>query len=247
MSARQSKQAVARESRSASHPLSLREVVGVLRRYYGPPTGPVTTDPFELILWENVAYLATPSRRREAFEELKRTVGTLPAVIQKTRLSALERVTARGILKRSFAAKLRECARIVVEDFGGNLDAAISRPADEAKRALRTFPGIGEPGAEKILLFSGRQGLLAPDSNGLRVLARLGLVSEEKSYARMYAAGRRLGEELGSNPSVLQEAHLLLQQHGQTICKRTRPRCEVCPLAATCEYARRGAMAVPKQ
>jgi endonuclease III len=168
-------------------------------------------------------------------------------VIEKARLSVLERVTARGILNRSFAAKLRECARIAVDDFGGNLDAAISRPVDEAKRALRTFPGIGEPGAEKILLFSGRQGLLAPDSNGLRVLGRLGLVNEEKSYARLYDAGRRVGQELGSNPSVLQEAHLLLQQHGQTLCKRTRPRCEVCPLAPNCAYARRGPSAVRNQ
>jgi endonuclease III len=218
--------------------LTLGEVVKVLRAHYGPPTPLPTADPFELILWENVAYLAPPARRREAFEQLKRTVGTTPADILRAEQTALERVTAQGILKSTFAAKLRECAIIAVNDFGGDLGAAIRGPLDKAKRALRSFPGIGEPGAEKILLFSGQQALLAPDSNGLRVLLRLGLVPEEKSYSRMYAASRQVAKHLPAEPSVMQEAHLLLQQHGQTLCKRGVPLCEACPIAPECAYAR---------
>ena len=218
--------------------LNLREAVKVLREHYGPPAGPPTDDPFELVLWENVAYLAPRARRREAFEQLKSTVGTAPALILAAKQSALERVTARGILKSTFAAKLRECASIAVNDFGGDLGAAIRRPLDAAKRALRLFPGIGEPGAEKILLFTGQHALLAPDSNGLRVLVRLGLVRDEKSYARTYAASRQVAKDLPTEPSLMQQAHLLLQQHGQTLCKRGVPRCGECPLAAACAHAR---------
>ena len=39
-------------------PLTLREGVKMLKKHYGPPALPATTEPFELILWENVAYLA---------------------------------------------------------------------------------------------------------------------------------------------------------------------------------------------
>ena len=152
--------------------LTLREAVEVLKDHYGPPTPLPTVDPFELILWENVAYLAPPARRRQAFELLRRTVGTAPAVILTAKHATLERVTAQGILKSTFGAKLRECASIAVNEFGGDLGAAIQGPVDMAKRALRSFPGIGETGAEKILLFTGQQALVAPDSNGLRVLVR---------------------------------------------------------------------------
>ena len=48
------------------------------------------------------------------------------------------------------------------------------------------FPMIGEPGAEKILLFSGVLAVLALDSNGVRVLVRLGVGEERKSYAATY-------------------------------------------------------------
>jgi endonuclease III len=218
--------------------LDLRQAVDALSAHYGPPTMLPTADPFELILWENVAYLATPARRREAFELLERTVGTSPADILTAEQSVLERVTARGILKSPSVEKLRECARIAIDEFGGDLGTAIRGPLDTAKRALRSFPGIGEPGAEKILLFTGRQALLAPESNGLRVLVRLGLVREEKSYSRTYAASRQVAMKPPADPTAMQQAHLLLQQHGQTLCKRGVPRCAECPLATACAHAR---------
>jgi endonuclease III len=217
--------------------VTLAEAVRTLCQYYGRPELLPTAEPFELILWENVAYLASPSRRREAFDQLKRAVGTTPEAILTAKRAALERVTSVGILKSTFAEKLRRCAEIAIEHFGGDLSQVIREPVDTAKRALRRFPGIGEPGAEKILLFTGQQPLLAPDSNGLRVLVRLGLVQEEKTYARAYAASRQVARELPLKPRVMQEAHLLLQQHGQTLCKRTAPKCASCPLDLVCAYS----------
>ena len=218
--------------------LTLRQAVRVLRRHHGAPEPPPSADPFELILWENVAYLALPARRREAFELLQSTIGTNPQAILSAKRQALETVTSRGILKATFAAKLRECARIAIDEFGGDLGAVVRLPLDRAKRALRLFPGIGEPGAEKILLFAGRKALLAPDSNALRVLVRLGLVAEGTSYARTYAAARAAAEAVSADPPFLQEAHQQLQRHGQSLCRRRAPRCTECPLARECAYAR---------
>src|SRR4029453_7726859 len=94
--------------------LSLRKAIRMLKKHYGAPALLPTTDPFELILWENVVYLASPSRRREAFEELKRLVGTSPDAILSASTDALESVTSRGVLKNTFAVRLRECALIAV-------------------------------------------------------------------------------------------------------------------------------------
>jgi endonuclease III len=115
--------------------------------------------------------------------------------------------------------------------------AALAGPLKGAKRALRRFPGIGEPGAEKILLFAGRAAPLALESNGLRVLVRLGLVREESSYTRTWAGSRDLGARLGDDPRRVEEAHLLLKRHGETLCRSSRPRCDECPLRARCAFA----------
>ncbi len=76
---------------------------------------------------------------------------------------------------RSVVEKLREAARIALDDFAGGLDGIVREPVPNAKKALRKFPGIGEPGAEKVLLFRGRHPTLGPESNALGVLGRLGV------------------------------------------------------------------------
>jgi len=221
--------------------LRLREAVLLLKRHHGSPEALPTADPFELVLLENVAYLAPPARRHQAFAELRSTIGTEPRAILAAPREALLRVTQRGILKGTFAAKLRECARIAIEECGGDLSAAIRAEPAKARRTLRRFPGIGEPGADKVLLFSGLATGLAPESNALRVLVRLGLLEEQDSYARTYAASRRVEWDGPASPKLMQEAHLLLKQHGQTLCRNRQPRCAACPLAGRCAYARAAA------
>ncbi len=223
----------------AKRGLSLPTIIEELARVHGPPPAPFPTIAFEIVLWENVAYLANDERRRRAFDTLKTIVGTKPREIAAASPAKLRRVTEHGILADLFSTKLQLAAEIVLDRFGGDLDSVMGRPIAEAKRALRMLPGIGEPGAEKILLFTGRQAFLAPDSNALRVLVRIGLVPEQKSYAATYKDARRLAEEqLGSDRKSHLDAHQLLRAHGQEICRRTNPRCEACPLSGRCEFAR---------
>jgi hypothetical protein len=54
------------------------KLVDKLQQHYGAPLPPPSTDPVELIIWENIAYLANDKRRAEAFAILKRTIGTRP-------------------------------------------------------------------------------------------------------------------------------------------------------------------------
>lgn len=215
----------------------LASVIAALRRHHGAAPPPASRDAFELVLWENVAYLANDDKRREAFQALRDEVGLAPAAILAAKDSALRRVTARGILKETFADKLRKCARLAQEEFAGGLDAALDGPLPAAKKALRRFPGIGEPGAEKILLFTGRHALLAPESNGLRVLVRVGLVADGGSYAKTWAASRPLSAQLKGDVAATQEAHLLLRLHGRTLCKDRAPACDACPLRRSCSFA----------
>ena len=220
-------------------PTPLKAAVAKLRKFYGPPAAVFPTDPFQQVLWENVAYLADDAHRRAAFIRLKQDVGLAPEDILGATKAQLRAVTSHGILPDTFVDKLRTAARILIGDFDGTLAAVVRRPLAEAKRALRKFPGIGEPGAEKILLFSGRQPLLAPDSNALRVVQRLGVAPALKSYSASYAAAREISAiQLGRGIRTLQAAHQLLRRHGREICKASRPACVRCPLAPSCAFVK---------
>jgi endonuclease-3 len=215
----------------------LAQVLEQLEAHYGQPKMPRLSGPWEMVLWENVAYLADDDRRREAFQTLKKQVGTEPAQILSAPDDALLEVTRHGILADQFARKLRQCAQIVLEEFDGDLRPVLKLPFAKAKKALQRFPGIGAPGAEKILLFTRRYPILALDSNGLRVLLRLGFGQEKKSYSTTYRLIQESVEPgVEVNCSWLIQAHLLLRHHGQELCKRAKPECRKCPLASDCEF-----------
>jgi endonuclease III len=217
--------------------LALPEVVDHLAGMYGEPMLPPARPLFELVVWENVAYLVDDDARARAFETLRGDIGLTPEALLTVSDAALESVTGHGILAGQQAAKLREIARITRETFGGDVDAVRGLPLPRARRALMQFPSIGEPGAEKILLFGRVYPVLGLDSNGVRVLTRLGVVAEARSYSATYRGVQRLAQEYaGLGIEWLQRAHLLLRQHGQELCRRNRPACERCPLNADCAW-----------
>jgi endonuclease III len=215
------------------------KIVKQLEHRYGPPSPPVSRDPFELILYENIAYLVSDDRREKAFRELKKRVGLRPADILTAPLDQLAEITALGgIFPDLRARRLQESARMVRDKFGGNLRPVLALDPAKARKALQKFPVIGEPGADKILLFTGTIPSLAPESNGLRVLVRFGFVKEHKNYSTMYrGAQTALQNECGQECADLIAAHQLLKRHGQELCRRSAPRCEACPLRKTCPSA----------
>ena len=194
-------------------------MISALRKLYGKPKPPAVTDLFEQILWENVAYLASDADRAEAFAALEKTVGLEPRRILDAPLPRLLEAGSRGILPAGSAAKLREIAEIALEEFDGNLNSVLRLPLKDAKRALRKFPSIGEPAAEKILLFARAHPVFGLDSNALRSLVRLGFGREEKSYAATYrSAQEAVAPELPEDYDGLIEAAQLLRLHGQKLC-----------------------------
>ena len=70
--------------------LSLHDGVAVLKKHYGSPAPLPTADPFELILWENVAYLASPRRRHEVVQEQGSYSRTYAASRQVSVVSVLD-------------------------------------------------------------------------------------------------------------------------------------------------------------
>src|ERR1041385_5643913 len=124
---------------------NLEKVVARLARYYGPPAQPISDDPFELILLESVAYLATDERREAAFKLLRKLVGTKPPEILAASNDDLLRITKLGGIGAEMrAARLREIALIAMTEFGGDLRTALKLTPAKAKQALRKFPSIAD-------------------------------------------------------------------------------------------------------
>ena len=220
--------------------ITFSKLLDKLRQHYGAPAPPPSTDPLELIIWENIAYLANDKRRAEAFATLKQSIGTRPEQILAAEHSALAAIGKAGILPNVSAEKLLSIAKIAFEEFDSDLRSVLKKPLPQAKKALKRFPSIGDPGAEKILLLTRSYPVMALDSNGLRVLCRVGFAEEQKNYSATYRLVQdAIHEQLPRDCDSLIRAHQLLRKHGQELCKRSKPRCADCPLSDSCNYTRK--------
>ena len=220
--------------------ITFSKLVDKLQQHYGSPAPPPSTDPLELIIWENVAYLASDKRRAEAFVTLKQTIGTRPEQILAAKHSVLASIGKAGILPDVSAEKLLSIAKIAFEEFDSDLRSVLKKPLPQAKKALKRFPSIGDPGAEKILLLTRSHPVMALDSNGLRVLCRVGFAEEQKSYPATYRLVLdAIHGQLPRDYDSLIRAHQFLRQHGQELCKRSKPRCTECPVRDSCNYGRK--------
>jgi hypothetical protein len=132
----------------------LQRLVGRLKRFHGAPPAPPTRDPFQLIVWEQVGYLADDERRLSAYRMLEERVGLEPADILNASLTTLRSITRRGgaIAADERARRLGTAADRVVKKWNGNLRAVLDLPLADAKKELTKYPAIGGPGAERILL-----------------------------------------------------------------------------------------------
>jgi endonuclease III len=227
----------------------LEEVQERLAELYGPLKAAGPSEPYEMIVYLNCGYPATDAKCAKGFDALKREVGVSPKEILAAPKAKLAKVTSPGgMMPELRAERLKEIARRVKDQFGGDLAAVLKKwmqvekkePGKGlrgAKKVLQEFPVIGEPSAEKILLFAKLAPVAAVPSAHLHVPIRIFFGEEGKNYAADYRKAREiLSAGLPETFEARQRMYLLLKKHGQEICKRSTPKCEICPLTAHCAY-----------
>ena len=123
------------------------------------------------------------------------------------------------------ARNLHRSARLVVERHGGCL------PEDIA--TLQTLPGIGRSTAGAILALARSQRHPILDANARRVLARYFAVAGEPSapvtLRRLWALA-----EACTPPERVAEYTQAIMDLGSSVCTRSRPACDACPLSQGC-------------
>lgn len=218
---------------------TLSHLLDTLESSYGPPTPGWPTDPYQFLVWWQCGYPPSEEHCARGWAALTQAVGVAPDELLAARRATVARaLTAGGLVPELRAQRLQGIAQRVHHVFAGDLRAALALlPVREARAALRQFPGIGDPGADRILLFAGLAAIAAVPSNCPQVLVRIECGRVPTDYRATYLQAQRLLEEaLPATAAARTRAYLLLQQHGQQLCKRTRPRCEKCPIAPSCRY-----------
>ena len=129
------------------------------------------------------------------------------------------------------ARNLHRTAVIVCDHYGGELPTDID--------SLSQLPGIGRSTAGAILALSLGQPQAILDGNVKRVLARFHAVEGWPGRSAVTRQLWQLAEQYTPTQRVAAYTQAMMDL-GAMVCKRRRPQCHACPLAAHCQAHAQG-------
>jgi endonuclease-3 related protein len=146
------------------------------------------------------------------------------AALQATELAEFIRPAGYHNLK---AARLKNLI-VLIEEQGG-IEALLTQPTAALRELLLSVKGIGPETADSILLYAAGRPVFVVDAYTYRILFRHGLIPEEFGYVEIQEL---LMSNVEEDAALFNEYHALLVRLGKEFCKKSMPKCEVCPLAA---------------
>jgi endonuclease III len=226
-------------SRARAAP-SVAKLLDALESFYGKqePSWPV--DPYAFIVWWQCGYPPSDAACARGWEKLRSEVGIEPRVLLQTRVSKLAALLkSGGLVPEVRAERLKQIATRVRDELDADLSAALRGSPSQARSMLKKFPGIAEPGADRILLFARIAPLAATPSNCPQILSRILYGGERETYRATYRESQEaIAAQIPETFDARIRAYLLLKRHGQELCKRSKPLCEKCPVRVECLFGR---------
>lgn len=220
--------------------LLVPELLNQLEAFYGKQEPCWPSDPYCFLLWWYCGYPASDASCTKGWRELSGKIGTDLDVILGVHPAMLAAaLKPGGMFPELRAERMKEVSARIKNEFDGDLRAALTGPIPKIRKILKSFPGIADPGADRILLFAGIQPVAAVPSNCTGVLERVQKGREEESYNASYREAQRMIEaEVPATFDARIRSYLLLKRHGQELCKRTHPKCNECPVRAVCAFVK---------
>ena len=225
-----------------SKPSTIANLLDDLESFYGPQEPSWPTDPYLFLIWWHCGYPASDNTCAKGWASLTKSIGTTPeTLLAATPEKLAAALKPGGMVPELRALRLKEVAMRVRDQFGdqfgGDLRTALSGPLDKARKELKKFPNIADPGADRILLFAHMAPIAAVPSNCPHVLVRILFGRERENYGVNYReAQNAIESQVPATFDARIRAYLLLKHHGQTTCKRTNPKCDECPVNTKCAF-----------
>ncbi|HEY4227452.1 MAG TPA: A/G-specific adenine glycosylase [Candidatus Limnocylindrales bacterium] len=183
-----------------------------------------TTDPWAILVSEVMAQQTQAARAAEAWTRFMAQFPTPASLAGASPATVIRAWRGLGYNRRALA--LRTAAIAIVEGHGGRVPDDVD--------ALQRLPGIGPYTARAVLAIAFNRPVAALDVNIRRVIQRAFLDPDglELQPRDLQASADAL---VPANDAAAW-THALMDI-GAAFCRPRHPRCEACPLRASCRYA----------
>ena len=168
--------------------------------------------------WPNVEKAINNLRQKKllAFKKISK--------LKKDRLANLIRPAGYFNIK---AKRLKNVLAFMKENYNGDLRGMQRTSALELRNRLLGINGVGPETADSILLYAFNKPVFVVDAYTKRIFARLGIASKDSSYEDLQ---RLFMKNLKLDARLFNEYHALIVKLGKDYCKKSKPKCAICPI-----------------
>jgi endonuclease-3 related protein len=217
---------------SRIRPATLRRAYTLMKQRFGHQRWWPGDTPFEVCVGAILTQNTNWSNAERAIANLKTT-----RVLVPEKLFALpERKLARLIRPAGYfnvkARRLRSFLRVLIGDFGGDLNRLFSGETPEVRGRLLAINGIGPETADSMVLYAGGHHSFVIDAYTKRIFHRHGWCADDAGYDGLK---KRCETALNEKPDTerldyWQDYHAQLVMIGKHFCRPRDPLCSQCPL-----------------
>ena len=212
----------------------IRDVYRRLLQHYGPQHWWPADSPFEVMVGAVLTQSTSWTNVEKAVDSLKAADALSPRALRRLSREELARTIYSAGFHNSKARKLKAMAEYLGDRFDDDLDAMKRVDPAELRAELLGVYGIGEETADSIMLYALGMPSFVIDAYTRRLLSRLGIAPERKTYG---AYQRLFEDSLERDPRTFDEYHALVVSHGKSVCRK-QPRCDGCCLLEICATGR---------
>jgi endonuclease-3 len=208
-----------------------QKIRAILIDKYGMPEWREHLPPLDELVSTILSQNTNDTNRDRAFDALNKTFPDWESVRDAETDAVIETIRPAGLANQK-GPRIQQVLKQISEECGSlSLDFLKQWPAEEAKKWLLRFKGVGPKTAAIVLLFSLGKPAFPVDTHVQRVSGRLGLrpagMSAEKTHDHLANI---------LPPESYYDMHLNLIRLGREICHARNPECEACPLKNQCPY-----------
>ncbi|MFA5309294.1 MAG: endonuclease [Dehalococcoidales bacterium] len=211
---------------SESRPNILREIYRRLYARYGPQHWWPAQTPFEVMAGAVLTQSAAWSNVEKAIKNLEGAGKLAAAALRQIPEKELAGLIYSCGYYNTKARKLKALAGWLGEQCGDDLDRLFTEDTASLRHKLLGVYGVGEETSDAILLYAGNKPVFVIDAYTRRIVERLGLAPERRSYADYQSL---FMSRLPVDSRLFNEYHALLVRLGKEVCRK-QPRCADCCL-----------------
>jgi len=215
--------------------MKLQRVYDLLLKQHGPQNWWPGETPFEVmvgaILTQNTSWVNV----EKAIENLKTKNLLNPEKMFNAKDSLLSKLIRPSGYFNQKTKKLKNFLKYFKNSYDFSISTMKKVPLHKLRNELLEVNGVGPETADSILLYALEKPVFVIDTYTKRIFSRLGLCQSSISYHDLQSVFMK---KLKPTTSFYNEYHALIVKHGKDICKKSKPRCEVCSLQGLCPQGR---------